>query len=169
MLGLNLSIERLIDISKDIGDDIKFFLMQKNAVFFDGDKMHEIKLGKKLNLLLVKPDFSINTKDVYDAFRQDVKTTELKPLIVHVTQKDILHHIDAGENHLYESVKKINPKIEDVLDELGMKDGCIITRMSGSGSTCFGIFENQKLSEIAMNSISRCNPRWFVDGCEIIF
>lgn len=137
--------------------------MQKNAVYFDGDKMHEIQLGRKFHLLLVKPDFSINTKDVYDAFRKDIKITELKPVI---SQEDILHHIITGENHLYETVKKINPKIEYILDELLSQDGCITARMSGSGSTSFGIFENQKLSEIAMNSISKNHPRWFVHACE---
>jgi 4-diphosphocytidyl-2-C-methyl-D-erythritol kinase len=165
ILGLNLTIERLVELSEDIGDDVKFFLMQKNAVYFDGDKMHEIQLGRKFHLLLVKPDFSINTKDVYNAFRKDVKTTELKPVI---SQEDILHHIITGENQLYETVKKINPKIEYILDELSSQDGCITARMSGSGSTCFGLFSNLKSSKEAMNRLLEVNPEWFIHmfSCE---
>jgi 4-diphosphocytidyl-2-C-methyl-D-erythritol kinase len=164
MLHLNLSLEQLIEISDDIGDDIKFFLMQKNAVYLDGNEMHEINLKQNLHLLLVKPDFSINTKEVYDEFRKSVQTPELQPTVIF---EDILDHIIKGDNHLYNTVKKIHPQIENIVDELGNQEGCITARMSGSGSTCFGIFSNPELSEIAMNTISQLHPEWVIHSCKV--
>jgi 4-diphosphocytidyl-2C-methyl-D-erythritol kinase len=40
--------------------------------------------------------------------------------------------------------------------------------MSGSGSTCFGLFSNLKSSKEAMNRLLEVNPEWFIHmfSCE---
>jgi len=40
--------------------------------------------------------------------------------------------------------------------------------MSGSGATCFGIFENKYDCDLAMKMISRERPEWWTVSTEII-
>ncbi len=159
LLNLNLSTAQLIDISSGIGDDIKFFLMQQKCVYFDGQNHHKIGINQPLNILLVKPNFSISTAEVFRLYREQFLHSELQPI---VEKEKILQHILNGDNHLYNIVKKIQPKILDVIDELQIHKGIMSARMSGSGSACFGIFEDYKTLKIAKNRISELYPEWFL-------
>jgi 4-diphosphocytidyl-2-C-methyl-D-erythritol kinase len=159
MLNLNLSIAELIDISSSIGDDIKFFLMQQKSMYFDGLSYHTVNINQPLNVLLVKPNFSISTAEVFQLYREQCPKLELQPI---VQQSKIIEHILNGDNHLFNIVKKIQPKIIEVITEIQRYKGLIVSRMSGSGSGCFGIFEDYKSLKIARNEISRLYPKWFL-------
>ena len=162
-LNLKLSTEQLINLSNDIGDDVKFFLMQQKCVYFDGlHRPYEVNIDQPLNILLVKPNFGISTAEVFKLYREQIKTSELKPIV----QKDkILEYILDGDNQLYDIVQKIQPKIIDVITELRKQKGIIVARMSGSGSTCFGIFDDEVLLKKAKYNISKIYPEWFLHDC----
>ena len=162
-LNLKLSTEQLINLSNDIGDDVKFFLMQQKCVYFDGlHRPYEVNIDQPLNILLVKPNFGISTAEVFKLYREQIKTSELKPIV----QKDkILEYILDGDNQLYDIVQKIQPKIIDVITELRKQKGIIVARMSGSGSTCFGIFDDEVLIKKAKYNISKIYPEWFLHDC----
>ena len=162
-LNLKLSTEQLINLSNDIGDDVKFFLMQQKCVYFDGlHRPYAVNIDQPLNILLVKPNFGISTAEVFKLYREQIKTSELKPIV----QKDkILEYILDGDNQLYDIVQKIQPKIIDVITELRKQKGIIVARMSGSGSTCFGIFDDEVLLKKAKYNISKIYPEWFLHDC----
>ena len=40
--------------------------------------------------------------------------------------------------------------------------GSSLSRMSGSGATCFGLFADFELAKSAANNISTDNPNWWV-------
>ena len=67
----------------------------------------------------------------------------------------------SSQNDLTGSAIQLCPNIGDLLSALMDCDGCIIARMSGSGSACFGIFktaeQSEKASQNFKNSISTCN------------
>jgi 4-diphosphocytidyl-2-C-methyl-D-erythritol kinase len=164
MLNLNLSIAELIDISSSIGDDIKFFLMQQKSMYFDGLSYHTVNINQPLHVLLVKPNFSISTAEVFQLYREQYPKLELQPI---VQQAKIIEHILNGDNHLFNIAKKIQPKVIKVITEIQRYKGLIVSRMSGSGSGCFGIFEDYKSLKIARNEISRLYPEWFLHDCLI--
>jgi len=163
ILNLGLSTGQLIHLSHDIGDDVKFFLMQQKCVYFDGlHRPYEVNIDQPLNILLVKPNFGISTAEFFKLYREQIKTSELKPIV----QKDkILEYILDGDNQLYDIAQKIQPKIIDVISELRKQKGIITTRMSGSGSTCFGIFDDEVLLKNAKYNISKIYPEWFLHDC----
>ena len=45
-------------------------------------------------------------------------------------------------------------------------NGALLSRMSGSGATCFGIYENIKKAEEAASKIKSQKPDWFVKAVE---
>jgi 4-diphosphocytidyl-2-C-methyl-D-erythritol kinase len=65
-------------------------------------------------------------------------------------------------NDLEPPARLLMPAIGDVLDALAAIPGCLLTRMSGSGATCFGLFATPQAAEAAAGTISR--DGWWVWG-----
>jgi 4-diphosphocytidyl-2-C-methyl-D-erythritol kinase len=52
--------------------------------------------------------------------------------------------------------------IAAVLSALGGAEGAKLARMSGSGATCFAVFEESAAAQRAAASIERDHPEWWV-------
>ncbi len=64
-------------------------------------------------------------------------------------------------NDLEAPAVAIEPKVRAVLDALGASDGCALARMSGSGATCFGIFQDQEAALAVRATLSETQPNWW--------
>ena len=64
----------------------------------------------------------------------------------------------AGRNDLETPARALVPEIGEVLDWLGGQPGAGISRMSGSGATCFGLFEDDSARDAAA---AHCPPSWW--------
>lgn len=160
--NLNLSLQNLIDTR--LGDDVEFFLMEKPTVYFDDVNRTEISLGITLHILLVKPDFSLSTQAVYQAFRELMSTQNLKPII---NKNNLIDYIYNGDNNLYIAAQKVNANICYVMQQIQSQKSVVAARMTGSGSTCFGIFESFETAQIAMHNMIKNNPSWFFHLCTL--
>lgn len=60
----------------------------------------------------------------------------------------------------------ICPSIGDVLKALNETD-CALARMSGSGGTCFGLFETQDAADHAANTLRQIHPDWWVVAAQV--
>ena len=58
-------------------------------------------------------------------------------------------------NDLQAAAISLVPAIGDVLDAIAGAPGCLLARMSGSGATCFGLFENATAAETAATEVVR--------------
>lgn len=68
----------------------------------------------------------------------------------------------AGQrNDLQGAAILTEPGIADVLTALGSQNGCLLARMSGSGGTCFGIFNNVLDSVSCVDTLQRAQPNWW--------
>ncbi|MBV9954191.1 MAG: 4-(cytidine 5'-diphospho)-2-C-methyl-D-erythritol kinase, partial [Pseudolabrys sp.] len=54
------------------------------------------------------------------------------------------------------------PVIDEILMALMAEPGCRVARMSGSGATCFGLFETQPGAQAAADKIRAAQPQWWV-------
>ena len=58
------------------------------------------------------------------------------------------------KNDLQELVeKKIYPSVLKLINTIHSQNGCIISRMTGSGSACFGVFKSKKTAKQASNKL----------------
>ena len=64
-------------------------------------------------------------------------------------------------NDLTAAARGLAPEIGEVLAFLESRRGCLLARMSGSGATCFGIFERLDLAQAAAGAAARRHPRWW--------
>lgn len=66
-----------------------------------------------------------------------------------------------GRNDLEQSAQEICPVIGEVLARLHRTSAWLV-RMSGSGATCFALFEHVNVMKEAAHSISLSHPQWWI-------
>lgn len=75
---------------------------------------------------------------------------------------DWVEALAAGTNDLEAPAQRIQPLIGEVLTALRNADGSRLARMSGSGATCFAIFEQATKAQAAAKQIELAHPEWWV-------
>ena len=71
-------------------------------------------------------------------------------------------------NDLMEPAVKVEPVISEVLRLISKQISVEKVSMSGSGATCFGIFENKHDCDLAMKRVRLERPDWWSVSTEII-
>jgi 4-diphosphocytidyl-2-C-methyl-D-erythritol kinase len=67
----------------------------------------------------------------------------------------------AGRNDLELPARAALPVIDAVLEILRAQAGTVLARMSGSGATCFALFERSSDRDAAAAAITRVRPDWW--------
>ncbi|MEM6476607.1 MAG: 4-(cytidine 5'-diphospho)-2-C-methyl-D-erythritol kinase [Pseudomonadota bacterium] len=65
-----------------------------------------------------------------------------------------------GRNDLYKPALALCPVIGEVLDELAKGDAWL-TRMSGSGATCFALYDSEAARDAARDTLKAEHPDWW--------
>lgn len=140
---LNLPPNELIQIATLIGADVPFFLDPKPSLVRGiGDDIQPIPfMDKEIHLVLFSPQFEMSTKLVYTNCNKPF--TKPLPSLNHDVIND---NITFGGNDLEHAAIKLEPLIGELLEEIKSSEGCILSRMTGSGSTCFGLYRNKSLA-----------------------
>ena len=74
----------------------------------------------------------------------------------------LLAWVSSERNDLQTAAIAIAPPIADVLDAIAGLEGCRLTRMSGSGSACFGLFDSARAAAAAAQHLAAARPSWWV-------
>jgi 4-diphosphocytidyl-2-C-methyl-D-erythritol kinase len=122
------------------------------------------RLGLRLVLpplygVLVNPGVAVATAAVFRALGLMPGDISLP---VAPNDRDLRAEILHGGNDLQPAAMRLAPEIGAVLQSLGGQEGCLATRMSGSGATCFGLFERREAAEAAAARIGAARPGWWV-------
>ncbi|MFZ0777117.1 MAG: 4-(cytidine 5'-diphospho)-2-C-methyl-D-erythritol kinase, partial [Xanthobacteraceae bacterium] len=80
-------------------------------------------------------------------------------------RQKFLQSLAQQANDLEAAAVKLAPAIGDLLAALRTLAGCRLARMSGSGATCFGIFDGAAEGLSAADTMSNKYPRWWVRAC----
>ncbi len=143
---LGLSIEELMKIGVKIGADVPFCIYQKPALAEGiGEKITAIHgLSDDFWILLVNPNEKVSTKKIYEEIDNEVlyNKTDNEKLIYALKNNDINTAKKYMINVMQGVSQKECEKIADIIKKIESL-GAIHSMMSGSGATCFGIF-NEK-------------------------
>ena len=71
-------------------------------------------------------------------------------------------------NDLTDPARRLCPVIDTVLAALRETDGCLLARMSGSGATCFGLYERSGEAQAAAAALLAREPRWWAAAGELL-
>ncbi|MCA8868520.1 MAG: 4-(cytidine 5'-diphospho)-2-C-methyl-D-erythritol kinase [Rhodobacteraceae bacterium] len=111
--------------------------------------------------VLVNPGVALATPAAFRA----LKVRENPPLPDPPTSADAeqwLGYLNKARNDLEAAAVSLQPKVSLVLAFLRVMDGCRLARMSGSGATCFGLFDNADSARAAALRIRKLRPDWWV-------
>jgi 4-diphosphocytidyl-2-C-methyl-D-erythritol kinase len=135
-----------------------------------GDSLMPLSLPV-MPCVMVNPRVPVATRDVFTAL--GLRNGELLVGATDVLQtpgwpeagaslEDWVEALSAGSNDLEEPAMRIQPVIGEVLAALNATNGCWLARMSGSGATCFAIYENTAEAARAAQQVGREHPGWWV-------
>jgi 4-diphosphocytidyl-2-C-methyl-D-erythritol kinase len=146
LFHLNLSVVEMQNFIRPFGSDCAFFIENKPVFAFGkGDQFEEtgIHLTGK-HIILIYPNIHVSTKEAYEGIVPEIQEKQLKLNI----EKEIYTWKNSIKNDFEKGIFKKYPAISKWKEEF-YKMGALYASMSGSGSTVFGIFEE----EVKMNGL----------------
>jgi 4-diphosphocytidyl-2-C-methyl-D-erythritol kinase len=75
---------------------------------------------------------------------------------------ELVAALAMDRNDLEQPAIALAPIIADVLAVLRKSEGCRLARMSGSGATCFGLFETARAATRAARELRTQHPTWWI-------
>ena len=112
-------------------------------------------------LVLVNPGLPLDTGAVFRA-RAGAFSPPLERVPTRLSIADLAALVHGGGNDLEAPARRLLPVIGDVLDALGARPGCLAAAMSGSGATCFGLFETAEAAALAAGYLGAAQPGWWI-------
>lgn len=154
LCNLGATTEKLMELGVTLGADIPFCIQQKPALAEGiGEKLTNIKgLSKELYILLVNPNILVSTKEIYNRIdsKKIFNTVDNKTLISALCKNDLGKTSSYMKNVMQSVTEEICPEISIIINKL-YENGAKVALMSGSGATCFGIFETKEQAMNAQN------------------
>ncbi len=151
--SLKLKKSELLNLGEKIGADVPFFIFGNAALASGiGDKLKHFKNLPQLHVILIKPDFDLPTKMVYENL--NLRLTLGKNNYSIPRNLDLSDIIQGLRNDLESFSLKIHPELAD-LKKMLLRCGALGALMSGSGPTVFGIFRNGIEAEKSLEVVKK--------------
>ncbi len=159
LFDLNLDLSQLINIAKYFGMDIPFFLVRGTVLVCGrGEVILPLKpIFPPLPLILVNPGIKISTKWAYQLFDKLVhyKTEKTLNIEQFINKKEVIAPYEIYPI-IYNSFQNVLCQefsvIEQIIDKLKHL-GAIMTCVSGSGATVYGIFNSMEENSYVYSKI----------------
>jgi 4-diphosphocytidyl-2-C-methyl-D-erythritol kinase len=129
------------------------------------------ELGPMLRLpplyaALVNPRVALETPRVFRALHLEPGDNAARrphpELLDGSSMQAVLAALREGRNDLEPAAGALAPAIGEVLRALKDTDGCRLARMSGSGATVFGLYDDRAAAEAAAKALCRLRPLWWI-------
>ena len=146
-------------MTDEIGTD--YFLFFHNQGFLKNlNQTKKLRKKYKLFLLLVYPNIRCSTKDIYSKVKNYSPRQRLN-LNTMKSKKKYIDILSKVKNDLQPIIEKKHPIIRKLLYEIKQTKGCYFSRVTGSGSVCYGVFQSKKEVIIAQNKIKSKYPNYW--------
>ncbi|MBR9984000.1 MAG: 4-(cytidine 5'-diphospho)-2-C-methyl-D-erythritol kinase [Wolbachia endosymbiont of Homalodisca vitripennis] len=169
-LGELWEVDRQVlnEIALSVGADVPASVDSK-PVFVRGigEELCPIKkCSLPTSVVLIKPKKKfLNTSEVFSKYKEDfshpIKWSDN-------TEENLLELLKKTKNNLQEAAIGFVPEIQTVISTLESQEGSIVSRMSGSGVACFGMFDSEESAKAAAKNIKKEYPEWWVCDTELI-
>lgn len=155
--------QTLYDIASRLGADVPVCLVSEPSVFAGiGERITPVPALPPCGVVLVNAREQVPTPAVFAA-RTGGFTPEIGwPVAANMTFDEMIRLLAMRRNDLGLAARSVSPVIGDVLGAIDATQGCRLARLSGSGGTCFGLYESGETAHRAAAKISDMNPHWWV-------
>lgn len=148
LYGLGLSISEMAKISLELGSDLPFFFSSGQAIVTGrGEVIDEVSLPRDYWMLLVTPNLEISTADSYRALKRGLTDVPEQLSFTHdQTVEGLIASLRLAENDFERVHFESFPELALIRKTL-VDQGAVVSRMSGSGPTVYGIFDTTSTPE----------------------
>ena len=160
--GIALDDPRLMQAAQATGADVLVCLDPRPRLMRGvGDVLSAPLDLPRLFAVLINPGVAVSTREVFAALNLPpaAPPAQAEPP---PAPSALLAEIASGRNDLEQPAIELEPGIADVLSVLNKLPGCRLARMSGSGATCFGLFETNAAATAAARTVRVGYPQWWV-------
>ena len=171
-LKLNLKKKMISLICNKIGADVEPLLNTNFKILYGANnKIIEFNKKPKFNVLLVYPNCFNSSKNIYllnkiFSKRNNSEIFLLKKNVLNINY--LFKFLNYKGNDLEQSAFKNNKTVLKVLTFLKKLKGCKLARMTGSGSACFAIFENNSQLTAAIFTLKKHYKSYWIRKAKII-
>jgi 4-diphosphocytidyl-2-C-methyl-D-erythritol kinase len=150
-------------IAAALGSDIPVCLDAVPA-FMEGrgELLRSVEAMPRVPMLLVNPGVAVPTRDVFAVLASRSGAEMQLPRGRFRDTADLLRFLETTRNDLEAPARALQPVIGDVLAALAALPGALLSRMSGSGATCFGIFADDDCCRRAAEQLAGAHSRWWI-------
>lgn len=155
--SVNWPMDRLAQLAEPLGADVPACVHSRMMIGIGkGDELvpADIPGMSGAPILLVNPRVELPTGPVFKAWDGQDRGA-----------LGTCHSFDAvtqARNDLQPGAIELCPVIADVLDRLSSLSGVTLARMSGSGATCFALFDTPSACRAGHDALVRDHPDWWV-------
>ena len=152
--GVPVDDPLLFAIAESLGADVPACLLGRSAVGTGkGEQLVPVDGLGGVPVLLVNPGVAVSTGAVFRMW----DGIDRGPL----GSGSLLDRALAGRNDLEPPARTIAPVIGEVVARLAAMPGVTLARMSGSGATCFALFDSEDSRRAAATAIGAEQPEWW--------
>lgn len=155
-------------LAKNLGADVPMCLYGDACMVGGiGEKLSAIlSMPPECHVVMVYPNEPVSTTNVFQMFSPPYTA----PMRVQTQCADVVDLVQAlrdTRNDLMQATMSQHRVVVRVYRKITQQAGCLMTRMSGSGSTCFGIFADEQSARMAAKAIAAAEPSWWVRATRI--
>ncbi len=152
--GVALDDPRLFDCADALGSDVPACLYSRTARGSGrGEQLVSVAGAPGTPVLLVNPGVAVSTAEVFRRWDGADRGA--------LGEGEALAIARAGRNDLEPPALAIAPVIGDALALLRAQPGVTLARMSGSGATCFALFDDLEARASAASAVRAAQPGWW--------
>jgi 4-diphosphocytidyl-2-C-methyl-D-erythritol kinase len=168
--GISIEDDGVTGAARATGADVPVCLAKRARMMMGAGEV----LGPLLELpplvgLIVNPGAPLETRTVFA--RMNIPSGTLTHFGGHpemspnMAPDALIAAIRKGRNDMEPAACLLAPVLGDVLAILSAAPGARLSRMSGSGATCFALFKDCKSANRAKKAILRAHPAWWIKTC----
>lgn len=165
IFNLKLTKQQLIDLAIQIGSDVPFFTQNQAALVTNiGDKITPINdlFTNPINCIVINPKIHLATKDVFENFNLNHSNK------LSYENQNLDDFLKTATNDLTISACQLSSKITEILDFLKNLNQVKYWQMSGSGSTCYALFNSNVNLEEKYQEIKKQFPDYLILKTQIL-
>ncbi|KKJ77744.1 hypothetical protein WH95_04675 [Kiloniella litopenaei] len=156
------NISGLRDLALEVGADVPVCLESACSWMEGVGEVVESGPGlPDLYGVLINPGYPVSTPEIFKelkgGFSQVISERRRE-----LSMSDLLSYLNASGNDLTKPASRLAPVILDCINALRANTGCLFAGMSGSGATCFGLYETFDAAKKASGEIANARKEWWV-------
>ena len=163
-----VSVAELADLAATLGADVPACLLSRPLVARGvGEILSPLPAFPRLYVTVVNPGVAVATADVFRRLRahDNYSLPALPEPLTRPAQLGLW--LNETRNDLQPPAVKLVPEIGILIEELAETPGCMMSRMSGSGATVFGLFGSEGQAHEAANHVRRRYPEYWTAAAAI--